>query len=119
MWQKRPARTSSFLRSRGTTVWYKSVVVVVVMTLGVVLSGCGRGPGSPGGTPGDDPREPAAEKAAVDSVKKHGGHVKQEGGRVVEITLFQNSVTDETLKDLAALTRTRKLRITQARITGA
>jgi hypothetical protein len=99
-------------------MWNKCGIIVVVLTLGVVLGGCQRDPEKPhkgNGAPG----QPAAEQAAIETVKKHGGLLKQEGGHVVEVILFQPSVTDDTLKDLGALTRTRKLAITQSKITGA
>jgi hypothetical protein len=102
---------------------YKSGVVVVVLTFALALCGCQRGPQGTGNNPGgsaagDQAATNAAEQAAIETVKKHGGLVKEEGGRVVEISLFMPSVTDETLKDLAPLTRTCTLKITNSKITG-
>jgi Leucine-rich repeat (LRR) protein len=64
---------------------------------------------------GDDP----TEQAAVRAVQGNGGVVmSKEGGKVVDINLHQPSVTDDTLKEFAVLTKLRKLRLFNSRVTG-
>ncbi len=72
-------------------------------------------PAQKAGTPAADP----AEQAAIDVIKKNGGHVKQEGGRVVEVDLMTNIINDDALKELPSLKKVRKLRIYQGKITAA
>ena len=110
----------------------RSGLAVLVLTIVAVLFGCqcgagNKGPGggnqNPGGPNdnvfgGGDIAGDPAEKNAVETVKKHGGSVKQEAGRVVEVHLFHNTVNDDTLKDLAPLTKTRILKVTAAKITA-
>jgi hypothetical protein len=69
-------------------------------------------PGAPGapapipGPGGDGPGDPA-EQAAVDVINRHGGSVTREGGRVVSVGIFRDTFTDNELKELATLTKTK------------
>jgi internalin A len=106
----------------------KSKGVVALLMLVAALFGCqcgagNKGPGgannNPGGAGAAEVAGEPAEKAAIEAIKKHDGSVKQEGGRVVEVHLFQNSVNDATLKELVPLAKIRKLRVSQAKLTAA
>jgi hypothetical protein len=71
-----------------------------------------------GGQKGGQPAANPAEQAAIDSVKKNGGHVTQEGGHVVALSVYQPSFTNDDIKSLASLSKVRKIHITSTKITG-
>jgi Leucine-rich repeat (LRR) protein len=78
----------------------------------------GGGGGSGGGKKdGQQPTDPA-EQAAIDVVKKHGGHSTLEGGHVVAVAVFQPSFTNDDLKPLASLPKVRKIQINSTKMTG-
>jgi Leucine-rich repeat (LRR) protein len=86
--------------------------------------GGGGGPGDPVG-PGAQNKQAGdpAEQKAITTVNTHGGWVKQDDAQpnrpVIEVSLFKDSVTDDTLQDLASLKKARKIKLTQTKITAA
>ena len=86
------------------------LAVLMFATILLVFTACtgsfgpGTGPNDPNNPnpagPGAAVNDPT-EQAAVDLIKSHGGLATLEGGRVVAVTVFQPSFTDEHLKQLA------------------
>jgi len=97
----------------------------------LVLAGCQvrfgpvTGTSAPGNTNGGNPGAASdpAEQAAIEVVKKHGGHVTQDNSQpnnpVIGVTVFMPSFTDADLKALASLTKVRKMNLASTKITGA
>jgi hypothetical protein len=97
------------------------------LTLVLILVGCNIKIGSgPGGTQrgtgdGEGGADPA-ENAAAAAVKKLGGQVTRDNTQpakpVTEVSLHHTKTTDADLKDLAALSQLRKLKLSSTQVTG-
>src|SRR5437764_1242186 len=89
-----------------------SLALLVAVLIGCQCGGAGtKGPGIPG-NPAANPGDPA-EQAAIETVKKHGGLVThdetQPNRPVIAVNVYKNSFTDADLKELASLTKARKM----------
>jgi internalin A len=75
--------------------------------------------------PGVDAAQPPAarlvpaEQPAADLVKKFGGEVTPEGGHVAYIAVFNNTFTDDDIKQFAPCTKLRELKLASTKITGS